>query len=369
MARTLEDHLFGAGSKRLLALDGGGIRGVVTLEMLAKIERIVGEPLSEYFDLIGGTSTGAIIAAGLAHGWPVQRIQKLYAKLGKNIFKPSAFRKGLLRPKFKVKALEKALEREFRDHCLGGEEIQTGLAIMSKRLDTGSPWILHNNPKGKYYGPSPNSTAIPNRDYLVRQIVRASAAAPSFFEPEAVQVARDVTGAFVDGGVSPHNNPALQLLLLATLEGYGLQWPLGADRMLIVSLGTGSWDTRHDTAALMDMKPAQHAILSLLSLMEDASALNETLLQWLSRSPTARTIDSEIGTLDNDVLGGGDPWISYLRYDARIEREWLHTHVLGQQFTEGDIQSLREMDKPENMDMLATIGEAAARQIQPAHFL
>jgi patatin-like phospholipase/acyl hydrolase len=90
------------------------------------------------------------------------------------------------------------------------------------------PWPLHINPKGRYFNERPKSAAIANRHFLLWQIVRASTAAPHYFEPERLQVAIDdqgryVDGAFVDGGVSPFNNPSLQLLMLATLEGYKLQ--------------------------------------------------------------------------------------------------------------------------------------------------
>ena len=59
-------------------------------------------------------------------------------------------------------------------------------------------------------------------------------------------------GAFIDGGVSPHNNPALQLLMLATLEGHALRWPTGADQLLLVSLGTGSKTFALDQQDVMD---------------------------------------------------------------------------------------------------------------------
>jgi patatin-like phospholipase/acyl hydrolase len=83
--------------------------------------------------------------------------------------------------------------------------------IVTKRLDTGSPWPLHNNPDGKYYNQRPGGTGIPNKNFLLWQIVRASTAAPTYFEPELIDVASDVDarlvkGAFVDGGVSPHGN-------------------------------------------------------------------------------------------------------------------------------------------------------------------
>ena len=82
--KDLHAHLFGPKPKRILALDGGGIRGILTVQLLKRIETLVrartGDEkavLADYFDLIGGTSTGAIIASALALGWPVDRIEKL----------------------------------------------------------------------------------------------------------------------------------------------------------------------------------------------------------------------------------------------------------------------------------------------------
>ena len=368
MAKSLADHLFGAGPKRILALDGGGIRGVISLGILERIESIVGTPLSDYFDLIGGTSTGAIIAAGLAHGWPVRKIGELYDRLGADIFRRSTFRLGLLRPKFPAEPLRRALEDAFEDHRLGGPELRTGLAVIAKRLDSGSPWVLHNNPEGKYFNAREGSSAVPNSRYLISDIVRASTAAPSYFEPERIRVSADVEGAFVDGGVSPHNNPSLQLVLLACLEGYKLKWELGRDKLLIASVGTGSWDARHDPTKLLEQNAAANAVQSLLSMMNDAAALNELMLQWLSNSPTARRIDSEVGALESDVFGKHDPWLSYLRYDAPIELDWLKRHLPEESFTEKDVERLREMDRPDSMALLAKIGKAAADDVKPEHF-
>jgi patatin-like phospholipase/acyl hydrolase len=368
MAKTLEDHLFGDGPKRILALDGGGIRGIISLRILERIENIVGEPISDYFDLIGGTSTGAIIAAGLAHGWSVKKISKLYGRLGGSIFRGSVFRLGLLRAKFSAEPLRQALEEAFEDHRLGGPDLKTGLAIVAKRLDTSSPWVLHNNPKGRYFGPRQGSNSVPNSRYLIRDIVRASTAAPSYFEPEKVRVSADIDGAFVDGGVSPHNNPSLQLLLLACLKGYNLRWELGEEKLLIVSVGTGGWEAKHDPEKLLKQSATANALQSLLSMMDDASALNELLLQWLSNSPTARRIDREVGNLEADVFGNRDPWLTYLRYDAPIEPEWLKRYLPEENLTERDVERLRKMDRPDSMKLLAKIGEAAAETVKPEHF-
>ncbi len=368
--KDLNVHLFGPGPKRILALDGGGIRGILTLQLLKRIESLVrgrtGDKLavlSDYFDLIGGTSTGAIIASALALGWPVERIETLYRELGNSIFTSSFFRKGLLRPKFSAEPVRLALAREFGDIRLGGPEVETGLAVVAKRIDTGSPWVLHNNPKGRYFNQRPGSKSTPNKDYLLRNVVRASTAAPTYFEPEKIRVADDVEGAFVDGGVSPHNNPALQLLMLATLEGHGLRWPTGADQLLLVSLGTGSKALALESKEVMDMKAAEVGLRGLTSLMDDASALNELLLQWMSSSATARLIDREIGDLSGDILGGGKPLLTYLRYDVKFDDALLKDKLSPEQ-----LASIAEMDRPDNMDKLVEIGKAAADLIDDKHF-
>ncbi len=368
--KDLNAHLFGPGPKRILALDGGGIRGILTVQLLKRIEKLVRDRtgddsavLADYFDLIGGTSTGAIIASALTLGWPVERIEKLYRELGNSIFESSFFRKGLLRPKFSAEPVRKALEREYGDIRLGGPELKTGLAVVAKRLDTGSPWVIHNNPKGRYFNQLPGSNSTPNKDYLLREVVRSSTAAPTYFEPEKIRVADDMEGAFVDGGVSPHNNPALQLLMLATLKGHELRWPTGADQLLLVSLGTGSKTLALDPGEVMDMKAVELGLRGLSSLMDDASALNELLLQWISSSETAREIDSEIGKLDGDILGGGKPLLTYLRYDVTFDDAWLKDKLSPEQ-----LKSIAEMDRAENMDKLVEIGKAAADRIKDEHF-
>jgi uncharacterized protein len=372
--KDLNVHLFGPGPKRILALDGGGIRGILTLQLLTRIEKLVRDRtgddsavLADYFDLIGGTSTGAIIAAALAIGWPVERIDKLYRGLGNSIFQSSFFRKGLLRPKFSAEPVKKALEDAYGEIRLGGPELKTGLAVVAKRLDTGSPWVIHNNPKGRYFERIPDSNSTPNKDYLLRDVVRASTAAPTYFEPEKIKVADDTEGAFVDGGVSSHNNPALQLLMLATLKGHGLHWPMGADQLQLVSLGTGSKTVALHQNDVMEMSAVELGVRGLSSLMDDASALNELLLQWMSSSETAHPIDSEIGDLSGDILGGGKPLLTYLRYNAQFDEAWLKDK-LKFNLDAKQLASIAEMDRAENMDTLVQIGKAASVLIEDKHF-
>src|SRR4051794_38756580 len=107
MPKTKQQHLDATnGPKRILALDGGGIRGILTLEYLEVMEsefrRRFNNPdflLCDYFDLIGGTSTGSIIAAGLACGMKVKQLKKLYTGIGTDVFQAEFWRLGLLAPK------------------------------------------------------------------------------------------------------------------------------------------------------------------------------------------------------------------------------------------------------------------------------
>jgi hypothetical protein len=372
--KTLEEHLFGEGPKRMLALDGGGIRGALTLRYLAKIEstlreRYGGDPefrLCDYFDLIGGTSTGSIIATGLALGFSVDKLSRIYQRLAADVFEESFLRFGVIGAKFPKEPLVDALTTHFGDETLGSSQLRTGLMVIAKRLDTGSPWLLHNNPRGKFHDPGQGGT--PNRDLLLRNIVRASTAAPHYFEPELIRVAPGISGAFVDGGVSPYNNPAMQLLMLATCSGYRFGWPFGADRLLLVSVGTGFRNIAVSAEAVMRMPAVRLAAESVLSIMQDANWMSQALLQWMAASPTAWTIDSEIADLKSDLLGGGPALLSYLRYEIELDPQWLQDN-LNVNMSEAQCERLYAMDAAENVWQLVQLGDLAAKaQIDPAHF-
>lgn len=374
---TLAGHLRIDGRpKRILALDGGGLRGVLSLGILERVEDLLRERhggdqdfrLCHYFDLIAGTSTGAIIAAALAQGWTVGELRQKYFDLGERVFEKSLFRKGFLRAKYDERSLTTQLKELFgADTTLGSDRLLTGLLVVTKRLDTGSPWPVSNNPGGEYFKSGSNGR-LGNGDYHLWQVVRASTAAPSYFEPESISISGPgdldpVVGNFVDGGVSPFNNPALQALMFATLKGYEVGWPTGADRLLLVSVGTGSTDPAIRKSTLA----ASHAVTALMSVMRDCAILQETMLQWMSASATARRIDRELGDLDEDVLGG-TPLLRYLRYDVDLGPE--NIQKLDGALADTDrIGGLGEMDAPENMEILHRLGVLAGRRdVAASHF-
>ncbi len=364
-----DGHFEPGGPKRILALDGGGLRGILTLGFLARIESLLRDRygggddfrLSHYFDLISGTSTGAIIAASLARGMTVQEITTNYLILGKEVFNASWFRRGVIRARYDERKLTNELKRVFGEQTtLGDPSLETGLLVVTKRMDTGSPWPLGNNPRGKYFEAGVDDGWISNREYPLWKVVRASTAAPAFFDPEEITIKRqpgrgDVVGRFVDGGVSPFNNPSLQALMYATLEGYRVNWPMGERNLLLVSIGTGSADPGHTPSKLA----AGDAVKALLALMDDCAALVQTMMQWLSANPNAQDIDRELGNLSGDLLTP-DPLLSYVRYDLSLTREALDPLMPG--LSDEEVESLSAMDEPANLGRLPTLGEMAAAQ-------
>ena len=375
MPLTKQQHLDPSlAPKRILSLDGGGIRGVLTLEYLAAIEDMLRKRrgdeklvLSDYFDLIGGTSTGSIIAAGLACGLSVEQLKQIYTSLGASAFQAGAFSglrlPGVLTPKFPAGPLKQALDDQLGgDTTLGGEKVRTGLMVMTKRLDTGSPWPLNNGGRGNY--------AVQDGALVLSDVVRASTAAPTYFEPERIAIhsrsGSVVDGEFVDGGVSPHNDPALQLLMLAALEGYGFRWRTGKNQLLIISVGTGSYRSSSPTSGLIGGTAAAEGVGALQSLLDDCARSNQTLLQWLTDCLTPWLIDRAVGDMKLDSAAGPQ-LATYVRYNALLEMDWLK-NVLGLDFTADQVAQIQKIDDPSNMKELSELGhKAAAEQVKAEH--
>jgi patatin-like phospholipase/acyl hydrolase len=368
---TLLERLTSPGPKRILALDGGGIRGALTLGYLEKIEAILrerhGKPnllLCDYFDLIGGTSTGSIIAAALAIGKEVSEVKDLYQRLGEKVFSKNKWWRWRRWWKYTFDAgqLRTELNNLFGNLTIGHCEedplvedgtvryIRTGLCVVAKRADTGGTWPLANHPKAMY--------AEHNRGILLRKIVRASTAAPTYFDPETIDVGAGQKGAFVDGGVSMANNPALQLFLMATLKGFHFDWPAGEDKLLLVSIGTGTWKKITGVDSVTGSSKLSWAQRVPAILMNDANLQNQLVLQYLSRTPTRWTIDREIGDLSGDLLTP-QPALTYLRYNALLEENPLNQ--MGLSDLTPRLESLRLMEVGENVKDLLRIGERAAK--------
>lgn len=370
--KSLQNHLEASDTKRILALDGGGIRGALSLGILKNIEDLLKERfrsvippqdfrLHHYYDLIGGTSTGAIIASALAIGMSVDEITEKYKELGADIFRQGGlFDKihDLWKSKYNAKPLEKHLDNFFTDIKMSDPRIKTGLTIVAKRLDSFSTWPLTNNPKAKYFE---------RNDFFVKDYVRASAAAPTYFIPEVLKdISTNKEYLFVDGGFSLMNNPALQLFMIATFKGYNLNWKPGKDHLMITSIGTGRRPRNLKIDKYKNPNNLQLAQIVADVFMSDSTEFIETMMQSMSNSLTARVIEKEMGDLNGDLLGGEEQ-LTYNRFNVFFDVHKMKE--LGFNFNDEQLDTLSEMDNADNTGDLIEIGLAAGkRDVKPAHF-
>ncbi len=363
-----EQRLFGPGPKRVLSLDGGGVRGLLTIAILERIEAVIsaeaGRPvrLCEVFDLIGGTSTGALIATALALGQPVAAIRDMYLRLAPAVFRRSRWRIPGFHAKFDARPLRREIEAIVGERTLDSPDLRCGLCVLVKRLDTGSPWVLATNPRSRYWSTPADRSFIGNRHLRIADIVRASTAAPHFFDPEPVRLVEDgPPGLFVDGGLTPHKNPALQLLLLAALDGHGLRWPIGPENLMMISVGTGEFRHRLDPLAGAGMPAIGLAVRAMSGLIADTSTSTLALLHWLSGTPAHWPLNGEIGTMADDRPPYGRPLLAFERYDARLDAPWLEAE-LGLVVPEARLEQARRLDEPAAAELLHEIGRRAAER-------
>jgi hypothetical protein len=163
------------------------------------------------------------------------------------------------------------------------------------------------------------------------------------------------------------NNPALTLLMVATLKGFPFHWPMGAGNLLLVSAGTGYPEFKKQVGDIDESTMLTWAGSIPDMLMQDASWQNRIILQWLSRSPTAEVMDREIGDMTDDVISG-NPLLSYLRYNFAITKDNLNALGLQREFDDHDVMSIADMAKAKNKELLYEIGYRASSVIKPEHF-
>ena len=366
--------------RKILSLDGGGIRGVLTLEILAEMERQLKQKLkkddsfrlSDYFDYIGGTSTGAIIAAGLSLGMSVQQLLDFYQEKGAAMF-DKAFLLKRVKYFYNDGPLARELKATFGD---GNLQLSSGvfkclLLIVTMNRSTDSPWPISNNPLAVF-----NNPANPDCNLKIKlyQLVRASTAAPAYFRPETLQWDPDnpeKTFVFVDGGVTPYNNPAFLLYRMATQPDYRLNWQSGEDKLLVVSVGTGASPSPGVYDNLLEtLKELPNNLMYAMQTDQDINC------RTIGRCTYGAPIDLEMGDLiprsapnssGTDVLplstGLGRQFL-YARYNADLSQQGLDkmglSHIVSDE--------VRQMDSVKYIDKLREVGNKAGKQVNMAHF-
>jgi patatin-like phospholipase/acyl hydrolase len=219
-------------TKRILAIDGGGIRGLIPALVLVRIEELIRpKRIAEVFDLIAGTSTGGILAAGLcvpadhdpkAPKYAASDLVDLYRQHGKDIFNLNPLRwlvSWLYGPEYSPKNLEIQLKDKLGKAML--KDAVTELLITSYDMKAGQAWFFSRS----------RAEQQTDHNFPLWEIARATSAAPTFFPPFRFPSAGQAT--LVDGGVFA-NNP----VVCAWVDAYrGSERAGGA---MILSLGTGS---------------------------------------------------------------------------------------------------------------------------------
>jgi uncharacterized protein len=375
--RAYEPRQRAPGPKKLLALDGGGIRGALSIEILGALESRLRARygrelvLADYFDYIGGTSTGAIIAAALAFGKPVSEVARKYEALGPKIFK-KRFLPLQLRSLYRDGPLTEELEDFFgADRTLGDPELQTLLLLVLHNAVTDSPWPLSNCTRAKYNRadryvlPSPDR----NLDLPLTALVRGSTAAPVFFPPEELRVGKS-RFVFQDGGVTPYNNPALIMFLMATLPEYGLGWPVGEEALMIVSVGTGSAAAVHPNLLARTVHVGFQAKNLPSVFMNGASFGQDLICRSLGRTRVGDAIDLEFGAR-HDLTGvAGRNLFTYLRYNADLSAGALAAAGIGDEKRQERIRKLDAVDcLPELRELGRRVGAGIDLERDFAGFL
>jgi len=397
MPKTLFEHLSpDTGAKRILALDGGGVKGVLTLGMLKPLEdelrrRAGGDSafrLSDYYDLIGGTSTGAIISSGLALGLSVDEMIELYMRLGPEVFGRTAGDGVFLQCKFESKKLRRALHSVLSTKTMGSQDLKTGLAIHAKRIDTGSAWVITNHPLGAFYDPPEDSGVYPNKRYRLTDLVLASAAAPTFFDEIVIDIEFDdkrrpiQKGYFVDGAVSANNNPSMQLMMLALEPNYKFGWKSGADNLMMTSFGTGARRPTVDGKAFQGLPPGLRGVHALRAMVYDTQIQGIMMMQALSEPRKPWRINSEIGDMAGVCITGA-PILDYQRVDVMLDTKPKAKRrsdpqppmtplerLIGRELPAEILDALDLMDngKKANMDLLLEVGVASGRSFIDANY-
>ncbi|MEA3208434.1 MAG: hypothetical protein QOE70_1491 [Chthoniobacter sp.] len=372
---NFQDKINAPGPKKLLSCDGGGIRGIISVEILAQIEAELRASsqnpklvLADYFDYVAGTSTGAIIATLVALGYDTDTIRDFYLRSGKEMFQPAAIWERLSN-KFDDDNLSRMLkeilnkgEPAGNNRTLGSDQLKTLLMMVLRNATTDSAWPLSSNPKAKY-----NDLAIRGQDSNLNlplwQLVRASTAAPTYFPPETIMIGTQKF-IFVDGGVTMYNHPGFQLFLMATTQPYNLCWETGREKMLLVSVGTGAFASANFKLTTKEMNLLYNAGNIPSALMGAALHEQDFLCRTFGDCLAGASLDRETG----DMIGKGIPGVSklftYVRYNAELSRSGLD--ALG--LPNIDPAHVQQMDSVDHIGEMQQVGRAAARGVQPAHF-
>ena len=240
----------------ILSLDGGGARGIYSARVLERIEESAGAPVRNCFDLIAGTSAGAISAGAAAIGIPMSEVVDLFETESERIFRKRWFRQTIIQSKYRRDHLERAVEDIAGNVKLG--EIETPLMITGSNISTGGVYVFKSaylRDMGYQY--------VRDGKTLLSDAILASCAAPTFFDPARVGAAL-----VADGGLWA-NNPSIIALVEAASK-----FDAQIESVHILSIGTGHSTNFYSQSkfwGLLNGWGRQKLVSYVLSLQSQAS--------------------------------------------------------------------------------------------------
>lgn len=268
-----EDH---PPAVRILAVDGGGIRGIVPAVLLEALQQRLERPLGDYFDVIAGTSTGGLIAAALCTPGPgggprydARQILGFYTDDCREIFHRSLLHAvlslgGLRRPKYPSSGMRRFLEDRFGNLQLA--EARRLLMLVTYDITRRRPFVFC----------SARAIETSGKNFLLRDACLATTAAPTYFPAATIQNLAGEERHFVDGGVCS-NDPMLPAFVEADKEFPGRP-------VLMVSLGTGNLTDPLGIHGARRWGAVRWATQILDVLMDGQSGMSENCLDHLVKS-------------------------------------------------------------------------------------
>jgi patatin-like phospholipase/acyl hydrolase len=300
---------------RILAIDGGGIRGLIPALVLAEVEERTGRAIADCFDLIAGTSTGGILACALTRPGPsgsrytARELTGLYESEGPRIFHRSLRKTlvsadGYLDERYDDDGLNAAL----RDY-LGEDRIsqaRTDILVTAYDIERRAAWFFR----------SAEARSDPARDFTMSDAARATSAAPTYFEPALVRpVGGGAPSALIDGGVFAIN-PSMCALAEVTHAGRG------EEIELLASLGTGSHTRPLRYADVRGWGRLQWAVPSLDVVFDGVADTTEFALRQLLAPERYVRLQTELKIASDDLDDASAANLGRLRAEAeRLLRE------------------------------------------------
>ena len=262
---------------KILSLDGGGIRGVMAVRILQEIEKQIqerkGQSIQGYFDLIAGTSTGALTTGSLIAGMNSSQVINIYKNEGLDIFPYQSYwslnrfslylKYGLSAPKFSNEGLMNVLKKYLVKNKLPikiKDVVKPNILIVAYNMSTGEPsfFVNQNSQNSAWYS-----------DIPLWEICVSSASAPTYFPPYELKN-QDENYPYVDGGVAA-NNPTLAAVAYAIKLGHKLE------EISVISIGTGEMTKSYKFKEIVDWGLSEWAI-PLFSVIMNGQAGADNLV-------------------------------------------------------------------------------------------